>query len=59
MYNTAVPDVVPVFDETFKLCPDGTGVLTVQVYQVEVVGVVNCLNSADVADENKCIRHAQ
>lgn len=41
-YNT-VPDVVPVFDEFFKICADGTSVLPVQVHQVEVVGIVDSL----------------
>lgn len=41
-HNT-VPDIVPVLDETFKIPPNGTGVLAVQVHQVEVVGVVNRL----------------
>ena len=41
-YNT-VPDVVPVFNELFEVCPDGTGVLAVQVHQVEVAGVVDRL----------------
>lgn len=52
---SAVPDIVPIFDETFKIFPDGVSVLTVQVYQVEVVGVVNRL-IFKVADAYKYFR---
>lgn len=41
-YNT-VPDIIPAFDEIFEISPDGAGILTIQVHQIEVVGVVNRL----------------
>lgn len=49
-----VPDIVPIGDEIFHVSPDGAAVLAVQMYQVEVVGIVNGLGSCHVImNENK------
>lgn len=51
---SVVPDIVPICDEIFQVSPDGAAVLTVQMYQVEVVGIVNRLRSCHVAmNKNK------
>lgn len=41
--NFKVPDIVPILDEILYISPDGAVVLSVQVHQVEVVGIVDSL----------------